>query len=112
MKFYTYAVPAIDLGWEHLKTVQQALVSIVDCPNIFAESSLKIDLTEVNSFSAQWETAKKEAAQAGWEGDFRHDPYVFWLPGDGELVLGFVFKQDNGGTTFVMSPVPLPWLQS
>jgi hypothetical protein len=33
-----------------------------------------------------------------------------WLPYDTEFAYGFVWKQDNNGTTFVASPVPMPWL--
>lgn len=49
---------------------------------------------------------------AGWEGDVRGDDlYVFALPGhSGSTLIGYVWKQDNNGSTFVASPVRLQWL--
>jgi len=57
--------------------------------------------------------AKKLARQAGWEGDMSEGPNVFGIPpGDTmpNFVMGLAWKQDNNGTTFICSPVPLPWL--
>lgn len=49
---------------------------------------------------------------SGWEGDVRDDElYVFALPSDScETKIGFIWKQENNGSTFVASPYPLPWL--
>jgi hypothetical protein len=46
-----------------------------------------------------------------WERDVRGDNlYVFAIPCEGSPQLGLVWKQDNNGTTFICSPVVLPWL--
>lgn len=47
-----------------------------------------------------------------WEGDVRGDDlYVFALPGhSGSTMIGYLWKQDNNGSTFVASPVRLQWL--
>ena len=50
-----------------------------------------------------------------WGGDIRTGEtiYVFALPPSGQecgMDVGFVWKQDNNGTTFVLSPRRLPWL--
>lgn len=50
--------------------------------------------------------------QVGWEGDVREGPFVFSVPGETEMSWGLVLKQDNNGTTFVASPVPLPHLDN
>lgn len=48
-----------------------------------------------------------------WDGDIRDkNLYVFALPDDGGTRLGLVWKQDDNGTTFVCSPVELPWLRN
>lgn len=47
-----------------------------------------------------------------WEGDLREPIKVFAVPGDGKTDVGFIWKQDNNGTTFVLSPVPLQHLES
>ena len=52
--------------------------------------------------------------RSGWEGDVRDGTgiYVFAVPGEeSDTEVGFVFKQDNNGTTFVISPVELPHLR-
>lgn len=46
-----------------------------------------------------------------WEGDVRDEVYVFGLPTeDYMLEVGYIIKQDNDGTTFIVSPKPLDWL--
>jgi hypothetical protein len=55
--------------------------------------------------------SKELATENGWEGDFRGSAYVFWIPDEHNMRYGFVWKQDNNGTTFVVSPVPLPHLK-
>ena len=48
-----------------------------------------------------------------WEGDIRgQDLYVFGIPDPGESAfrLGLMWKQDNNGSTFICSPVALPWI--
>lgn len=60
-------------------------------------------------FMVHWEHAKGMAHKCGWEGDFFEKPRVFWLPDpdNGKFTYGFVIKQENNGTTFVISPVYL-----
>ncbi len=53
------------------------------------------------------------AKETFWEGDIRSkdNVRVFGVPdGDGGTFLGLVWKQDNNGSSFVASPVGLPWL--
>lgn len=48
-----------------------------------------------------------------WEGDIRERAmYVFALPDPSHNIsrYGLVWKQDNNGTTFICSPVELPWI--
>lgn len=52
------------------------------------------------------------AVGSEWEGDC-HVVHVFGLPPADtycDLQLGLIWKQGNNGTTFVVSPYPLPWL--
>lgn len=46
----------------------------------------------------------------GWPGDIREGPYLFSLPDVPSCQVGLAWKEDNGGTTYVFSPRPLPWL--
>jgi hypothetical protein len=47
-----------------------------------------------------------------WEGDVREGPYYFGLPGDKDMDIGYMIKQDNNGSCFIASPEPLPFLDS
>ena len=47
-----------------------------------------------------------------WEGDVREGPYYFAMPGESELDIGYIVKQDNNGSCFVASPIELPHLDS
>lgn len=111
MTWHTYEVAPIDMGWENLRTVQET-ASILATRMQSAVRKHDVDASELHSFLAAWESAKDAASTAGWEGDFRNEPVVLWVPDDTEFSYGFVFKQDNNGTTYVVSPVPMPWLES
>lgn len=54
------------------------------------------------------------AHDKGWEGDIREGPYWIPVPFDdsGRCDVILAWKQDNNNTTFVASPVRLPWLSS
>ena len=107
MSWIVYELGPIDWGWENLKTVAQTVAEIAKTSEEIEESN-DVNAQGVRSFLESWESAKEAAASSGWEGDFRHEPCVFWLPGEVNFVHGFVFKQDNNGTTFVVSPQELP----
>lgn len=108
MGWIVYELGPIDWGWENLKTVAQTLAQIAKSPAADIDYSKDVDTEGVRSFLDSWESAKQAALNTGWEGDFRHEPCVFWLPGEMNFVHGFVFKQDNNGTTYVVSPQELP----
>lgn len=58
-----------------------------------------------------YEVARAE--KSCWEGDFRGDEiYLFSLPDpdNSKVISGVIWKQDNNGTTFICSPVLLPWI--
>lgn len=101
---YAYSLIPIDFGWDHLKTVNETI------SNIAQSAGNDRMQEEVTTFLNDWSLAQEKAKKLGWEGDFRGEPRVFWLPFESELKYGFVFKQDNNGDTFVVSPVDLPYL--
>lgn len=100
----TYWLGAIDIGWEHLPTVTDTIHQLSQ------QTEDGLDTSRLTTFLKEWEQAKKLAKKKRWEGDFRIPPRVFFLPNEVKFEYGFVFKQDNNGTTFVISPRPLPWL--
>jgi hypothetical protein len=60
----------------------------------------------------EYEVAMESAKASGWSGDFRDAPRVFVLPDADTMRYGFVWTQpDDELTTFVVSPLPLPWLE-
>lgn len=114
MSWKVYVLPPIDFGWEQLKTVRETLSSI---DNASGESDSCADgdigSNSVMTFVQDWEDAKHAATDVGvgsWEGDFRDPPRVFWVPDEGSFTYAFVFKQENNGNTYVVSPVDLPYL--
>ena len=109
MNWHTYETSPIDMGWENLKTVQETITDLVERMK-GSDRKNDIDPSDLNSFLRSWEGAKNAAAEKGWEGDFRHEPCVFWVPAETEFSYGFVFKQDSNGTTYVVSPVEMAWL--
>jgi hypothetical protein len=47
-----------------------------------------------------------------WQGDLREGPFTTPLPcGNPSCKFMVGWKQDSKGTTFIVSPFPLPWLE-
>lgn len=106
MNWHVYEIAPIDLRWEFLATVDATAAEIKAQEKEIGQEGDP----STEQFSAAWESAQEAAGDKGWAGDFRSAPRVFWVPGDTEFDFGFVFKQDNNGTTYVVSPVELPHL--
>jgi hypothetical protein len=67
----------------------------------------------ISAFAAEWRAALASAAAEGCStnsDDWRQEPSVFWIPMEDGFAPGFVIKEDNNGTTYVISPVSLPHL--
>lgn len=67
-------------------------------------------LASVEEFDRDFQNACVLARSVGWEGIFQGPPCVFWIPGDGRMEYGFVWKQESNGDCFVVSPRPLDYL--
>ena len=91
-------------------------------PIIHSESRLAGQIigvnTELNDLRSDLEKAITALynSDSDWEGDIRNQGclMVGGLPyecGDPTMMHYFMFKQDNNGTTFLVSPVHLPWVQ-
>jgi len=106
---FIYETPPLDnfTGMMRIDDVVASIISehyVGDKDRIFNLFRLVMDCSrEVSIF-----------AGSSWLGDVRDkELYVFALPGidGGDTRLGIVWKQENNGTTFVCSPVELPWLK-
>lgn len=112
MTWFVYSLGPIDHNWEYLRTVREVAVELGQSDAIQRLSKHAFPCLGVDEFLDAWDDAQRSARNNGWEGDFRQDPVVFWLPTENpQFSFGFTFKQDNNGTTWVVSPVPLSYLQ-
>lgn len=122
MAWHVYAVSPIDHDWELLPLAESVAADIareqaVEVVHRRPGAEGAAYHHDVAEFLAALQEAKTAARNAKWqwEGDYRPDksPRVFWLPDPGWSCFryGFVWKQDNNGMTFVVSPFPLPWLE-
>lgn len=119
MSWIVYAISPIDWHWEHLQTVEDFARKISgknlalrlgrDGDIVIDDEYYGEDIS-LDEFLDDWKSAREAAHSEGWEGDFRQGPVVFWIPDDTNFRYGFAFKQDNNGTTFIISPVRMPWL--
>lgn len=113
MSWHVYEIPPIDFNWEYLPTVEETAVTLAsqEAKVLVREGNLSsIPGMDCDQFLDLWQSAQDEAGENGWAGDHKEAPVVMWLPTDGEFAPGFVIKQSNNGTTYVVSPVPLPHL--
>ena len=107
---YAYHITPIDFRWELLLAVREVASKLAE-HDIEAAFGCGYAATEFKVFMKKFAEAQELAKKVGWEGDFRNDPAVLTLPMDASFVYGFVWKQDNNGNCFVVSPYPLPWLK-
>lgn len=108
---HVYAIGPIDFGWEHLATVEDFAAKLAAIDARVRVNGWSGEFINSEMFIGLWEQAKEQAKAAGWEGDFREPPAVFFIPENSTFMFGFVIKQDNNGTTFVVSPRRLPHLE-
>ncbi|QHJ84321.1 MAG: hypothetical protein [Bacteriophage sp.] len=106
-KWYFYQMSPIDFNWEYLDTVEATVEKLSKCTG---DEVAPFSFEELTGFLQDWEEAKARASKEHWEGDFRQPPRVFWIPAEQEFLYAFAWKQDNNGTTFIVSPYPLPHL--
>lgn len=110
---FIYVIPPIDFGWEHLPTVEDTLKAIKRDEEIRSDGGELYDLAyRSEKFSKDWEQAVTIANSMGMSSDFRQEPSVLWMPSNLQMEYGFVFKEDNNGTTYVVSHIEMPWLES
>ncbi len=111
--FYCYEPSSpIDFNWEYMESVFDFAkkIELQSTPgNAMFFTTVFTQL--MNKLSRQDYLA--ESGCIFWEGDFRNSPKVFMLPcfNRDSFLCGFAFKQDNNGTTFICSPMPLPHLE-
>jgi hypothetical protein len=116
--WFVYELPPIDFWWEFLPTVADVAVGMASggAREAVTEHSSTfrgvVDLNSTVTFVRNFREAQDLAGRHGWEGDFSMPARVLWLPEENSPVFShaFVWKQDNNGTTYVVSPHPLPWL--
>jgi hypothetical protein len=110
MEWHAYALYPIDYGWPFLHTVTEAMNKVGQGED-FEEGT---DYVAIMAFVRRFDSAQEAAVGIGWHGDFREEARVFWLPsGYGTMFTSaFVWKQDDHGISFVISPHPLPFLQA
>ncbi|MCS6766060.1 MAG: hypothetical protein MO847_06375 [Candidatus Protistobacter heckmanni] len=112
MDWKAYSLIPIDIMWEFLPTLEEVAGKIGAMDAFYAQQVAAAGEVDLTTFLASFESAKQAARDVGWEGDFRGSPRVLWLPmAEFSFTWGFVWKQDNNGETFVVSPYPLPWLE-
>lgn len=114
MTWHAYHISPIDHGWQFLQSVGDIAAELAsnEAREIARSGhALMIDDPTSAEFLNDWQEAKDAAYAQGWEGDFRQGPVVFWLPTETGFTYAFAFKQDNNGSSFIVSPYRLPWME-
>ncbi|WP_428313287.1 hypothetical protein [Hydrocarboniphaga sp.] len=110
MKWFAYDVVPVDSNWEYLKTVRETVREIAINDAEARVHGGDVPPPDMEEFIDAWESAKDAATAAGWVGEPGNEPLVFWLPVAGSFTFGFVIRQDNDDSSYVISPVELPHL--
>jgi hypothetical protein len=100
---YVYSLPPLD-DWQGWMKAKGAKTNPYTGTDDLPEANIEHETFLRNALAA--------ARQAGWEGDFREGPFISVLPDPNNMCSAVYvgWKQDNNGTTFIVSPFPLPHL--
>ena len=109
-QLHVYSTGPIDIwdGWIPLMSFLSAPHPEYDIPEF-----INAQFDDRSELIHRFCRACQLARSIGWQGDFRHGPYVSAIPsGDGEChsELLIAWKQDRSGVTFIASPFALPWM--
>jgi hypothetical protein len=114
--YHVYVLPPVDIGWGLFKTVSQVIDMICDAVKQKAKDDVARAVdpghlweVDLNDFVvAYYQSVRAVESTGWWEGDMRHEAVVVPLVREVEGEYGFMWKQDNNGTTFVVTPEPIP----
>lgn len=114
-----YRISPIDFGFRYLRRLEEFrdLARLEDLAQYeglgqYQGFTSTFSRATLERFDLNFEAAKRMAADLLWEGDFREGPFVMPVLVELEVGYAFVWKQENNGSTFVISPVPLPYLDT
>lgn len=98
IKLYTYAIGPIDF-WEGWSSVDEMMSAPYHDVAHWGPDTVR----------ERFWAAQEAARQAGWEGDGKARVTVIPMQ-DVVCEIVIAIKQSNNGTTFIVSPVEMPWL--
>jgi hypothetical protein len=107
---YAYELTPIDEAWDLLPTAAD-VASRIAARLIGRHGTYA--LTELQDFAEELREALRAGEGAGFDGVFREgeEVRVFSLPdGENGFARAYAWKQDNNGTSYVVSPYPLQHL--
>lgn len=109
---YVYQIAPMDFGWDRLIHVDQyvASLAISDKEERLINEEVLFG-TGILSFYAFLHRALRAGRKVGWDGNFRDEPHVGFLPASNEPIIFLVWKHDNNGDTFVACTMELPYLE-
>jgi hypothetical protein len=111
---HAYHIAPMDFGWSRLPTIKQAMQTMLENCDDSMHCCGEGDPSTIIELLQFYRRAMAFAKEIGWEGDFRpgNEPRVALIPDECEPATVLVWKQDNNGSTFVVSTIPLPHLKS
>ena len=108
-RWYCYRVSPMDYGWGFLKTIKEVRQEMASLPEECEEDDYLLQ------FEKAWESAQQALRKCGYDGNPRCEKQkrVFAIPAfdDCAMKVGFIIKQDDDETTFVVSPYAIPHLK-
>ena len=100
MKYYFYVTPPIDF-WQGSLSYKE----------LVKNAKTNLHITDRRKFLNNVELLQIDAEKVfssvlKYDGDMRHDAF-FAIPMELAMGTGYIIKQDNDGTCFIASPIPL-----
>jgi len=116
-RFKTYIVAPMGTGWDYLPTVRDVLCQVAgEEPSPYdghhPGTAFDLNTRLVKTFVDDVQLAHDLARKAGMRTHLMDTSRVFWMPTGTGMAYGFVLKEYNQSTTYVISPVDMPHLEA
>jgi len=113
VKMYIYESSPLD-DFHGLSSAKEIVSSFMRRPvyEYYCPNDHSTKFTELFELAMRCARFVSMAEKSHWEGDIG-DLHFFAVPQPPDrIAIGLVWKQGNNGTTYICSPIPLPWVET
>ena len=110
---YAYRVETIEITWDNLTSCDDYRKKLAIAYSAEEDRPTREEhLSALVKFESFFKSALEAARRIGSEGNFLVAPHIGFLPGNARMCAYLVWRDDDHGSTFIVSPIEMRWLTS